>query len=100
MGEVEDKIENFEKQDIKKKPMNEEEIEMLYNYFGSYVEIFNKRAQKYKTLGLKGLIKNDKDYKQFLLMDYTFLKRPVFVVDNKIFVGNSKSTIEELKQNL
>ena len=42
----------------------------------------------------------EKDYKQYILDEYTFLKRPVFIVDNEIFVGNSKKTIELLKEKL
>jgi arsenate reductase len=34
------------------------------------------------------------------LDEYTFLKRPVFIVDNEIFIGNSKSVVAALKLKL
>jgi arsenate reductase len=39
-------------------------------------------------------------YRQLILDDYTFLKRPVFIVDDEIFVGNSKKVIEDLKKKI
>jgi len=34
------------------------------------------------------------------LEEYTFLKRPVFIYNNEIFIGNAKKTIESLKTKL
>ena len=38
--------------------------------------------------------------RQYILDEYTFLKRPVFIIDNEIFIGNAKKTIETLKNKL
>ncbi|MEC8602809.1 MAG: arsenate reductase, partial [Bacteroidota bacterium] len=35
-----------------------------------------------------------------ILEEDTFLKRPVFIIDDEIFIGNSKSVIDSLKQKL
>ena len=57
---------------------------------GSYEALFSRRAIKYKTMGLKNQNLKEADYKQLILTDDAFLKRPVFIIDQEIFVGNSK----------
>ena len=37
------------------------------------------------------------DYKQLMLDEYTFLKRPFILIDGEAFVGNAKKTIEAAK---
>ena len=49
-------------------------------------------------LGDKDL--SESDYKQYILDEYTFLKRPVFIIGEEIFIGNSKKTIEAVKEKL
>ena len=97
MDEVEIDKYNFELQDIKKKNINETELDLIYNQTNSYEAIFNKRAQKYKLLGLKEVIKNDDDYKKYIVEEYTFLKRPVFLINGVYYIGNSKKVVEQIK---
>jgi arsenate reductase len=40
------------------------------------------------------------EYKNLILNNYTFLKRPVIIIGNKIFIGNSKKNVLELKKYL
>jgi arsenate reductase len=40
------------------------------------------------------------DYKNYILEEYTFLKRPVIFIGSKIFVGNTKAVIESAKAEL
>jgi arsenate reductase len=40
------------------------------------------------------------DYKNYILKEYTFLKRPVIIIGSKIFIGNSKNTIAAVKTEL
>ena len=42
----------------------------------------------------------ENDYRKLIQEEYTFLKRPVFIVDNQIFIGNSKKVIEALHNQL
>jgi arsenate reductase len=53
---------------------------------------------KYKELGLKNKQLTEKDYRNYILEEYTFLKRPVAIIDDKILIGNEKKTVEELKK--
>ena len=72
----------------------------MYSLSNSYEALFNKRAKKYKEMGLKNELIIEKEYRQFILDEYTFLKRPVFIIDQQIFIGNSKKEIERLKTKL
>jgi arsenate reductase-like glutaredoxin family protein len=87
-------------QDIKENPITVKELEELYKLSGSYEKLFSKRAKLYKERGLKDEKLSEQDFKQFILEHYTFLNRPVFVVDDKIFIGNNSKTIEELIEEL
>jgi len=90
----------FEMQDIKTEAITTKQIEEMAKLSGSYLSLFSKRAMKYKEMGLKDKTLTELDYKKFLLEHYTFLKRPVFLLDDQIFVGNSKKVIEQLKTAL
>ena len=72
----------------------------MANMSGSYEALFSRRAIKYKSMGLKDKALSESDYRQLILEEDTFLKRPVFIVNDKIFVGNSKKTIEALNSSL
>ena len=92
--------EYFEQQEIKENSITAKDLELLYPLAGSYEALINKRAQKYKAAGLKDKNLTESDYKSLLLEHYTFLKRPVLVIDNAIFIGNSKNTIEAASKAL
>lgn len=92
--------EGFELQNIKENPVNETQLAEMYALSGSYEELFNKRARLYKSMDLKNQNLSEDDYKKYLLEEYTFLKRPVFIVDKEIYIGNSKKVIESLKAAL
>ncbi|OFY95289.1 MAG: hypothetical protein A3K10_02010 [Bacteroidetes bacterium RIFCSPLOWO2_12_FULL_31_6] len=85
---------SFQLQDIKTNKITLEQIEEMAKLSDSYESLFSKRAIKYKELGLKNKPLNETDYKKLILANYTFLKRPVIIIDQKIFIGNDKKTIE------
>ena len=87
-------------QDIKSEPLTVKQLEALHQLSGSYEALFSKRAKLYKERDLKNENLTESDYKQLLLEHYTFLKRPVIVVENQIFIGNSKSVVENAKETL
>ena len=90
----------FERQEIKTNNINASQLAEMYALSGSYEALFNKRARLYKSMDLKNKELSEADYKKYLLDEYTFLKRPVFIVDAQIFIGNSKKVIKELKEVL
>ena len=93
-------LEGFEKQEIKANPVTVSQLEEMHKLSLSYEALFNKRAKLYKAMDLKNQSISETDFRQYILDEYTFLKRPVFVVDNEIFIGNSKKEIERLKEYL
>ncbi len=88
--------EDIELREIKSMPMTAEEIDSVATKAGSYETIFSKRAQKYKALGLKDQNLSEKDFRKYLLTDYTFLKRPVLETDEIVVAGNSASQVEQM----
>ena len=88
---------DFTLQEIKTTPVTVSQLEEMYVMTNSYEALFNKRAKKYTAMDLKNQSLIEKDFKQLILEEYTFLKRPVIIVGDKIFVGNAKKTIEALK---
>lgn len=82
--------------DIRENPFTEKELDELKELAGSYEALFSKKAQLYKSQGLKNQQLTDLDYRKYLLEHYTFLSRPVFVIDNKIYIGNSQKNIKEV----
>jgi arsenate reductase len=90
----------FEQQEIKSNPVTDSQLAEMYALSNSYEALFNKRARLYKSMELKNKDLTENDYKQLILDEYTFLKRPVFITDNEIFIGNSKIVVEELKAKI
>ena len=90
-------IDGFELQEIKTNPITVSQLEEMEKLSGSYEALFSKRAKKYKQMDLKNQELTEKDYRQLILDEYTFLKRPVIIINDSIFIGNSKKNIESLK---
>ncbi len=90
----------FDKQDIKLENINKEDLDAIADQIGSYEALFSKRAMKYKSMGLKDKNLSEQDFKQLMLDEYTFLKRPFIIVDGEAFVGNAKKTVEAIKTKL
>ncbi|WEK36829.1 MAG: arsenate reductase [Candidatus Pseudobacter hemicellulosilyticus] len=87
----------FDLQDIKTEKISPNQLDQLQALSGSYESLFSRRALKYKEMGLKDKPLTEKDYRQLILDEYTFLKRPVAIIGKKIFVGNDKKNVEALK---
>ncbi|WP_353164688.1 arsenate reductase family protein [Empedobacter brevis] len=90
----------FDLHEIKSTAISEEELAEMKDLAGSYDALFSRRAQNYKKLGLKDQQLSEEDIKNYILSDYTFLKRPVVVDGDKIFIGNEKKNLEALGQHL
>ena len=82
--------------DIRQNPITEKELEEMHALSGSYDALFSRKAQLYKSLDLKNKALTEDDYKKYLLQHYTFLSRPVFIIDGKIYIGNSQKNIAEV----
>lgn len=86
----------WELRELKSEPLTQDELEIMFQQTKSYEDLFSKRSAQIRA---RGLIMNDlteDDYRLLLLSHYSFLKRPVFLTDEEIFIGNSHHTIEQL----
>jgi arsenate reductase-like glutaredoxin family protein len=73
-------------------------LAILQKAVGSYEALINKRAQLFKQRQIDTKKLTEENAKNLLLDHYTFLKRPVLVYRNKVFVGNSKAVVAEAKK--
>lgn len=88
--------EKFDMQEIKTEKITQEQLEEMKNLSGSFESLFSRRALKYKEWNLKDQNLGEDDYKKYILEEYTFLKRPVVIIQDKIFVGSEKKTVQAL----
>jgi arsenate reductase len=86
--------------DIKQNPITEAELEEMYQLSGSYEALFSKKAQLYKSMDLKNKALTEADFKKYILEHYTFISRPVFIIDGKIYVGNTQQNILQVMKAL
>jgi arsenate reductase-like glutaredoxin family protein len=86
-------LKDFEWQDIKTEPITALQLEDMKGMAGSYEALFSRRAIKYREMNLKEKPLKEKDYRKLILEEYTFLKRPVIIIDQQIFVGNEEKNV-------
>ncbi len=86
--------------DIKQDPITEKELEEMYQLSGSYEALFSKKAQLYKSMDLKNKSLTEDDFKKYILEHYTFLSRPVFIINGKIYIGNTQQNMLQVMKAL
>jgi len=87
-------------QDIKTEKITATQLEELKDLAGSYEALFSRRAMKYRSFGLNDMQLEEDDYKKYIVEEYTFLKRPVILIEDSVFIGNSKKVVEKAKDAL
>nr|WP_299338903.1 ArsC/Spx/MgsR family protein [Allomuricauda sp.] len=93
-------LNGVELQEIKEESISEGQLEHMKNLAGSYEALFSRRAMLFRQRGLHEKTLSEEDYKDLILDHYTFLKRPVVLVGEQIFVGNSKKVVQQAKEAL
>lgn len=88
----------FTFQDIKTEKISKSQLEELKQKAGSYEALFSRVAMKYRAMKLNERTLSEAEMKQLILDEYTFLKRPVILYKDEIFIGNAKSTIESARK--
>ncbi len=91
---------SFTLHDIKKTPVTTEQLDNMADMIGNYETLFNRKAIKFRTSGLDKKKLTNQDYRKLILQEYTFLKRPVIVINDTIYIGSAKSTIQSVKEAL
>lgn len=90
----------FELINIKENNIDPDTLDWLAKKVGSYEALFSKKATKYKAQGLKDKNLSEHEYRQLMLDEYTFLKRPFIINEEEIFIGNAKDEVEKARQSL
>ena len=91
---------NFDMFDIKVQKMSAKQLDEMKKMAGSYEALFSRVAMKYRSMGLNEMELGEKDFRKYILEEYTFLKRPVIIIKDKIFIGNSKKVVQAAKEAL
>lgn len=93
-------LEGIELREIKTKGVTADELDKMRGLTDSYESLFSRRAMLFRQRGLKDQSLTEADYKNLILEHYTFLKRPVVVAGDQIFIGNAKKQVEGAKAAL
>jgi arsenate reductase len=93
-------LEDFEMQNIKEEKIKAKQIDEMKKMAGSYEALFSRRSMKYRPMGLHEKEISEKEYRKLILEEYTFLKRPVIIIDDEIFVGNAKKVVAAAKEKI
>ncbi|GAB4377559.1 MAG: arsenate reductase [Salibacteraceae bacterium] len=88
----------FEVIDLKQQNISADDLELAREKLGSYEALFNRRAIKYRKMGLHEKHLSDEDYRDLILKEYTFLKRPLYIIGNEVFAGNSMAAVNGIKR--
>lgn len=92
--------ENVVLQNIKTESMTADQVDEMIALAGSAEALFSRKAMKFRAQGLHEKTLTEKDYRQLIIDEYTFLKRPVLILGNQIFIGNSKEVVAAAKAAL
>lgn len=90
----------MELHEIKSTAITASQLEKMAELAGSYEALFSRRAMKYKSMGLADKNLSEEDYRQLILDEYTFLKRPVLLGETDIAVGNTQKSVAKMKEML
>lgn len=85
---------------IKENPITPKQLDVLFTKTKSYSALVNPRAQLLKKRGIKASELSEEESKALILEHYSFLKRPVLIYQDEIFVGNAAATIEAAQKAL
>jgi arsenate reductase len=85
----------FVLQDIKQENISADELDAIKEKVGSYEALFSRKAIKFRSMGLDKMTLSEQDYRNHILAENTFLKRPVILIGDAVFVGNAKATVAE-----
>lgn len=90
-------LSDWELREIKSEPISAEELTAMFEKIKSYEALFSRRSTQIKAQNIDVKSLKEDDFKKLILEHYSFLKRPVFLTDKEIFVGNEKKNLEDLE---
>jgi arsenate reductase len=90
----------FELIDIKAQNIDGKTLDWIKEKVGSYEALFSKKAMKYRSMGLDKRILSELEIRQLMLDEYTFLKRPFIIINEDVFIGNTKNVIQQALEKM
>jgi len=91
-------LSNWELRELKSSPITAQELAEMFQFTQSYEALFSRRSTEIKKRNIDLTSLKEIDFKSLILDHYSFLKRPVFITDKIIFIGNEKKNLENLDQ--
>jgi arsenate reductase-like glutaredoxin family protein len=88
---------NWQQRELKSENVSESELNEMHRFTQSYEALFSKKSTQIKERNIDVQSLQEEDFKRLILEHYSFLKRPVFITDKEIFVGNDKNNVENLR---
>ncbi len=82
--------------DLKASPPSRQEVEKLAELVGGVERLFSRRAIKYRELGLAQRKLSNDEMLDLMSSEYTFIKRPVLVINDKAKAGFSEKDYHEI----
>jgi arsenate reductase (glutaredoxin) len=89
-------VKKFTLREIKSEPITAKELDETKKLAGSYEALFSKIAMKYRSMGLNEMALTEKDFRTYILEEYTFLKRPTIIIGKEIFIGSAPKTVKAM----
>lgn len=93
-------LENVELVNIKEEGILAKDLDYAAKELGSFAELFSRKAMKYRTLKLNEKELSEEEMRKLILEEYTFLKRPLSIIDGAVFAGSTKASVGGLKEML
>ena len=93
-----DLSDDFQLHDLKKIPIEKVDLDFLATKVDSLKDLVNKRSRRIKELQVDIENLSDVQLLKYFQTEYTFIKRPIFIIGDQVFIGNAKKTVEELFQ--
>lgn len=79
--------------DIKVTNIDASILDWIQSKVGSYEALFSKKAQKFRLQDLHEKQLSEDDFRELLLEEYTFLKRPFCINGENVTIGNTKDQV-------
>lgn len=83
---------------LKESPLSREEVEKLAEKVGGADKLFSRRAIKYREMKLGERELSENEMLDLMSSEYTFIKRPVLVSNDKAIAGFSEKSYKEFLQ--
>jgi arsenate reductase len=81
--------------DIKEEPLSLAEIKELAAKMGGVENLFSRRSAKFRELGLRDKELSEKEVLELMASEYTFLKRPILVMNGEAIAGFFEKFFDE-----